>query len=89
MKLSKFDKHNSSSTLIVKGEYDMKDILRKFIKDWICLIAIAILVSYGWRGLRILMIKGMIPDDIDTVVEFILTLSLYGNFKAVINKVRS
>lgn len=67
----------------------MRDILRDFIKDWIYLIAIAILVSYGWTGLRILMVKGIIPDDIDTVVEFILSLALYGNFKAVINKVRS
>lgn len=53
--------------------------MKEFFKDWFCISVILILVTLGWQGLEIVMIGHINPNNVDTVITLILSLSLYGN----------
>lgn len=60
----------------------IKKVVIEYIKIFISLIIIYIIVTYGWRLLEIIMIGRTNPNNVDAVVGIVLTISLYGNLKA-------
>ena len=50
-----------------------------FIKELIILLLIFIVVCLGWQLLEIIMIGHVNPNNVDTVIGIILTISLYKN----------
>lgn len=61
-------------------------IMKEIINNCICVFGIMTIVVVAWRCLEIVMLGHINPNDVDTVVGFVLTLSLYGNFKNWIKK---
>lgn len=55
--------------------------MKEFFKDWVYISVILILVTLGWQGLEMLMIGHINPNNVDSVITLILSLSLYGNLK--------
>lgn len=53
----------------------------RFIDRCVRLIWVYIVVSIGWQLLEIAMIGHINPNNVDTVISIILTLSLHQNIK--------
>lgn len=55
--------------------------MQKFINESFLVIGIAVIVTLVWQGLELAMSGEIKPNKVDTVIAFILTLSLYFNLK--------
>ena len=55
--------------------------LIEFIDEFFKLILIFVLVGIGWQQFEIVMIGKINPNEIDTYISVILSLSLYKNFE--------
>lgn len=53
----------------------------KSLKEILITCGIATLVTLLWQLLEIVILKEIQPDGVDTIIAFILTGSLYGNYK--------
>lgn len=55
--------------------------MKNLIKKYLCIGILGAVVTFGWKGLEILILGTIRPSSIDTIIAIILTLSLYVNFK--------
>lgn len=62
-------------------EWKFKKIKNNII-DFLVLIGIIILVTLFWQLLELIMIGHINPNNVDSVIGFILTYSLYLNYKS-------
>lgn len=62
----------------------MKFSIDKFLitlNEILVFCEIATLVTLSWQLLELVILKEIVPNNVDTIIAFILTLSLYGNYK--------
>lgn len=67
----------------VKFEWKGSVNLKYLFKTWLYLIIIGAIVIYGWQGLELLIIGKINPNKVDTIIAWILIVSLYGNVKTL------
>lgn len=57
----------------------MNKTLKFLLKEYLIIALIMFAVYYGWQGIELLMIGRINPNSVDTVISWILLVSLYVN----------
>lgn len=59
----------------------MKKVIRLYIKDILLLYVVGFIITMAWRLLELIFYKQVMPDHIDSIFTFILTISIVINVK--------
>ena len=59
----------------------MKKVIRLYIKDILLFYVIGFVITMVWRLLELIFYKQVMPDNIDSIFAFILTISIVVNVK--------
>lgn len=51
------------------------------LNEILVMCGIATLVTLLWQALELVILKEIVPNDVDTIIAIILSVSLYGNYK--------
>ena len=58
-------------------------MIKTYFKELLLILLIAVIITYGWQGLELIMYGEVQPREVDNIIATILLWSIYLNIKCI------